>query len=219
VIDFAVQLQRPASIRGKFVMENGEPLKGPTLVFAEPADGNVALGVLGGRLAVMDTFDIQGLLRGQYVLRFPVIANKSVVSVIADGEDYRDKPLDFSSGRDLDVVVNLTDKKTRLWGTTVDRQGMPVKNALVLAFPVERDQWTNYGLSPARLKQTPTSSSGAYDFPDLPAGTYYVVAVSPDQDLVWQDPESLARLAPSASRVSLAWGDVKTQRVTVVKVP
>jgi hypothetical protein len=113
----------------------------------------------------------------------------------------------------------VTDKRTDLSGTAADASGQQVKNAIAIAFPVERDQWTNYGLSSVRLKSSPTSSAGVYRFQSLPAGEYYVAAVPPEQADVWQDPAKLAILAGSAARVRLAWGDVKTQAVTVIRLP
>jgi hypothetical protein len=89
---------------------------------------------------------------------------------------------------------------------------------VAVVFPVEREQWTNYGLTPARLKATPTTSSGTYRFQSLPAGDYYVVGVPPDQSTIWQDPAKLALLAQSARRVTLVWGEVTKLDVTVVRV-
>jgi hypothetical protein len=137
---------------------------------------------------------------------------------MADGEDYTFKPFDASTGRDFDVVVTLTDKKTELTGSATDSHGALVPGAVVIAFPVERDQWSNYGLSPARLKGSPTTTSGTYRFQSLPPGDYYVAAVPPEQSTIWQDPAALAKLVPLATRVTLAWDGKKTQNLTVVKI-
>jgi hypothetical protein len=221
VNDLLVTLRRGWSIRGKFVMESGEAPNLPALtpVHAEPADGNMALGLFTATQQARNTFAIEGLLGGAYLLRFISVGTGSVMSVTSDGEDHRFKPFDGSSGRDFDVVVTVIDKRTDLSGRAADAQGAQVRNAIVIAFPVEREQWTNYGLSPARLKGSPTSSSGTYRFQSLPAGEYYLVAVPADQGDAWQDPAKLAVLARSAARVTLAWGDVKTQNVTVIKFP
>lgn len=219
--DLNVTLQRGATIRGRFVTESGEPpklLSGTTPVYAEPADGNLGAGMLAGTRPTPLTFEIDGLRPASYTLRFVGLGN-AVVSIVGDGVDHRVTPFDGAAGRDFNVVVTLTDKRTDLSGTATDARGGQVKNAVVIAFPVEREQWTNYGLSPARLRSSPTSSSGTYRFQSLPAGDYYVVAVPPDQANAWQDPGNLAKLAPLAARVGLAWGDVKTQSVTVVKLP
>ena len=64
----------------------------------------------------------------------------------------------------------------------------------------------------------PTSSTGTYRFQSLPAGDYHLAAVSPDQADMANDPDMLAKLAPLATRVTLAWGDVKTQNLSLVRV-
>jgi hypothetical protein len=162
-------------------------------------------------------FEIQGLIGGQYLLRFSVVGG-AVVSIKSGDGEFLYKPFDGSAGRDYDIVVTVTDKRTDLSGIARDARGALVENAIVLAFPVEREQWTNYGLSPARLKGSPLTSAGTYRFQSLPAGIYYVVGVPPDQGDVWQDPEKLAQLVTSAARVTLVWGETTTQNVTVVRV-
>jgi hypothetical protein len=225
ISNFVVTLRRGASIRGRFVTETGAspfPDRSPsTPVYAEPADGNLGLGMLTSERGVgvaADTFEINGLLPGPYLLRFLSVGNLSVLSVMADGEDHRFKPFDATSGRDFDVVITLTDKKVDLSGSVADTRGALIPGAVVIVFPVEREQWTNYGLSPVRLKGTASTTSGSYRFQSLPAGDYYVVGVPPEQSTIWQDPAMLAKLVPLATRVSLAWGDKKTQNLIVVKI-
>jgi hypothetical protein len=213
-------LQRGGAIRGRFVTAPGVPAsvcKQGASISAEPADGNLGHGLLFGTCVTPETFEISGLLSGEYLLRFLGVS-QSVESVIADGEDHAFKAFDASTGRDFDAVVTLTDKKIDLSGSVADAHHAPVKNAVVIVFPVERDQWANYGLSPARMKGSPATSSGTYRFQSLPAGEYYVVGVPPDQADIWKDPAKLPILAGVAARVTLAWGDVKTQDVTVVRI-
>jgi len=217
VANVTVSLRRGGGIHGKVVMDGGGPVppNATGLLFAEPADGNLGLGMLSGTRPTPDTFQIDGLLGGDYVLRL----SGNVMSIATtDGEEHRFKPFDGSSGRDYDVVVTLTDKRTELSGMAADASGARVDHAIVIAFPVEREQWTNYGLSPARLKGSPTTNTGSYRFQSLPAGEYYVIGVPADQGDAWQDPAKLASMAGRAARVKLAWGETTTQNVTVVKV-
>jgi hypothetical protein len=223
VTDLTVALQRAGTMRGRFVLENGaDPdfsnLPAPP-IYAEPADGNLGLGMPTSTRPTPTTFEIQGLPAGKFLLRFLSVGNYSVAAVTSNGEDHRYRPFDGSAGADFDVIVTLVDKRIDLSGSVADANGAPVKNAVVLAFPVERELWTNYGLSPARLKGSPTTSSGTYRFQSLPAGEYYLIGVPPEQAEAWQDPAKLAQLASRATRMTLAWGDVKTQNVTVVKLP
>ena len=98
-------------------------------------------------------------------------------------------------------------------------RGNAVANAVVIVFSVDRTQWSNYGFSPSGIRSAPTSSDSTYHFQNLPSGDYYVVGVPPDQADAWRDPANLNTLAASAARVTLAWGDTKTQDVLVVRLP
>jgi hypothetical protein len=52
----------------------------------------------------------------------------------------------------------------------------------------------------------------------LPAGEYYVLAVSEPLPRTWQDPTFLAKAAGVATRVRLDWGGKHTQDLTVAAV-
>ncbi len=130
-------------------------------VMAEPADGDIALGISNGVRVTPNTFEFHGLLPGAYLLKFIALGNNSVKSVMVDGQEHHYVPIDVSSGGDVDVVVTLTDKKITLSGTVADARATPVPGAVVFAFPVEREQWTNYGFTSTRLRQSPASSSTA----------------------------------------------------------
>ena len=164
-------------------------------------------------------FVISGIGPGQFLLRFGSLpGNGGLMSVMGDdGIDHRLKPFDTTAGRDYNVVVTVTTKRIDLTGA-VDMQGASTRNAVVIAFPADRALWTNYGFTSSRARPTPTSSSGAYRFQSLSAGDYYLAAVPPDQADMATDPDMLAKLAPLATRVTLAWGDVKTQNLSLVRV-
>ena len=114
VTDLTVTLRRGASIRGKFVTETGEPLSNTApSVYAEPADGNLGLGMPSSGAA------------GVKHLRNPRFTGRPVLAPIPRlreriglvGRQPTAKitgtvPFDGSLGRDFDVVVTLTGKRT-----------------------------------------------------------------------------------------------------------
>ena len=217
-----VKLQKGGTIRGKFVVEGDAPQgQSPTsTVYAEPADGNLAYGMWPSSSPAPLTFEIPGIPPGRFLLRFLTVPGGGVVKSVmrGDGLDHRVRPFEISPGQDVDVVVTVTTKRIDLTGTARDAKGAQIENAIVLAFPTDRTLWTNYGLTPAMLKGSPTSSSGSYRFQSLPAGEYYLVGVPPEQGDAWQDPARLQRLAAQAVRVTLDWGDVKVQNVPIVRL-
>ena len=72
-----------------------------------------------------------------------------------------------------------------------------------MAFPVERERWTNYGFTPTRLKSVLTASDGRFTVDDLPPGAYFLLAVPAAQERAWIDPVFLAAHAAQALRVSI----------------
>jgi len=231
VANLVLTLRHGSTIRGKFAMDSGEAppaTVGSGIVYAEAADGNPISGIVpsnprpitpGSGSQLQGDFVISGIGPGQFLLRFvSVPANGVVMSVTGDdGIDHRLKPFDTTTGRDYNVVVTVTTKRIDLTGT-VAMQGTSTRNAVVIAFPVDRGTWTNYGFTGSRARSTPTSSAGTYRFQSLPAGDYHLAAVSPDQADVANDPDMLAKLAPLATRLTLAWGDVKTQNLSLTRV-
>jgi carboxypeptidase family protein len=215
IADLVLTLQPAATIRGRVVLESGAQGTTRMLVRAEPADGDPTLGQPMGETTPNDSsFTIDGLIAGRYVLR--TSASMGIVSVMSAGKDLRDAGLDVSAGQNIDdVVVTLTDKLATIQGNVAGRPG---STTAVIAFPAERQQWTNYGWRPPRFRTSRAGPSGAFQLTQLPAGEYFLVAVKPEQIDAWTDPQFLAAASIRATRVSLAWGDKKTLDLTYADI-
>jgi hypothetical protein len=133
------------------------------------------------------------------------------------GRNVADIGIDSSLAREFDdVVVTLTDKRTRITGLVRGGRGEVLSG--VLAFPVDRTRWIDYGWSPARLRTAIAGSDGRYAIERLPEGEYFVIAVPASMISAWTDPSFLATAAPLATRVSLRWGDTRAQDLALVEV-
>jgi hypothetical protein len=219
-----VTLQRGVRIAGRFVWDEPPPpsARVTPLVMAEPARGQVSLGYPRSQATGLlmgkgpETFSIDGLLSGEYVLRF---GGRSVKSVMWDGRDYTYAPFDASAGRDFnDVIVTLTSQSILLTGTVRDDRGAVSKTAAVIVFPVERDQWSAYGFAPPRIGAASVNTAGLYRFQRLPAGAYYVIGVDDSKIDAWQDPQFLEAASRSATRITLDWGAKATQDLVLSQV-
>lgn len=212
VDDLVLRLRRPATMRGRFVWAPNAtaPTTNSPRPVLEPADGRRSLGIpsiLGGPGGNSSTFTIEGLMAGEYFLRLP---STPVESITWDGQDYTDRPFDASDGRDIvDVVVTLTNASSSITGIVSDAGTALTSGAAVIAFPVERERWSNYGFSPTRLKSVLTTSDGRYRVDGLPLGEYYLFAVPASQERAWIDPSFLAAHAAQASRVRIERSDAK----------
>lgn len=215
--DVVVTLQRGVTMRGTIVMD--PPGAYPTVgaPYAAPADGDPSLGLPGSTVSAGDPrrFVIDNLRPGPYFLDF---SGGFIKSIVWNGKDYTYAPFDASAGRDFDdVVVTLTTQRPRLNGTVRDSRGAPA-TATVIYFPLEREQWRNTGLQPRRMRSVVASSSGTFSILNLPAGDYYVVATAPNRTDAWKDPAFLATVAPLATRVTIAWGETKSQDLVLQTV-
>jgi hypothetical protein len=222
VDEVALHVQRAATLHGRWVWEPGaEVSPGMPRMRLEPADGNPTLGLPQSPLqtaagATDGEFVLHGLLPGLYVLSG---LGPRVKSVSWNGRDHTHRPFDASNGQDITgVVVTLTNRTIVFSGVASDDRGRPSDAAVVIVFPAERDQWSNFGFSPARVKANATTTRGEYRFTSLPEGDYLVACVGIEHADDWKDPEFLARIAPLATRISLRWGENATQDLRLAAV-
>jgi len=191
-------------------------------VSAEPADGSSRLGLARGNTDRNDParpFTIAGLLPGRYLLRAPSAGGWRIKSISFGGRDYTYEPFDTTTATRLDgVAITVTNAVAAIHGTVRDSLSAPAAGARVVAFPVERGQWTQFGLHPPRLRSAVTSNLGAYRIEPLPAGSYYVVAIPDPSREEWRHPAFLERAVASASVVTVGWGETRTQDVVAVEV-
>jgi len=213
--DVVLPLRRPATMTGRFEWAPDAKPSTTTPIFAlEPADGRRSLGLLMSAFPRPDTstFTIEGLMAGDYFLRIGLGGRgKAVVeSITWEGKDYSDRPFDGNVGRDIaGVVVTLTSASSSISGLVSDGNATLSSGAAVIAFPVEPERWSNYGLNPTRITSVLTTSDGRYRLDGLPIGEYYLLAVPMSQERAWIDPAFLARYASRAARVRIDRSDAK----------
>jgi hypothetical protein len=131
-----------------------------------------------------------------------------VESITWDGQDYTDRPFDGTPGKDITgVVVTLADASSSVSGLVTDGTATMTSGAAVIAFPVERKGWSNYGFNPARLRSVLTTRDGRYRVDGLPPGEYYFLAVPAPQERAWLDSAFLEGHAAQASRVRIDRSD------------
>ena len=220
VVDVVVRVGRGVTMRGTLVTERTQPESARqvrSLVIAEPAGGEPALGSFASTSPPGDpsSFAIEGLRAGEYLLR----ASAGVVkSITWAGSNYSHRPFDTTAGSDIDgVVVTVTDQVVRFSGSVRDRSGVPVTSAAVLLFPAEREQWRRYGQQPARVRVVAVSSASRFVVDRIPAGDYFLIALDPGVG-PWPHPQFLEKAVLQATRVSIEWGETRTQDLVLQQV-
>ena len=141
----------------------------------------------------------------------------AVKSVLQGDRDVTDEAIDMGSGEQLsDVEVVVTNVVTRVNGRLTDADGKVNADGTVLFFPAQREKWFDRS---RWIRAARPDQNGTFQVEGLPAGDYLAVALDYVQDGVWNDPEYLASLAPSAQKMTLRAGESSSVALKVVTLP
>ena len=217
---------KPAlSVSGQLVFEGKGTPPDPKriardVVNVAPADGR-ALSSLTGRDWGMPPggFTIGELPGGRYLLRssYSAPAGWFLKSMTRDGVDAIDVPFDLTS--DIrSFVVTFTDRPAVVRGSVLTTAGVADPDAIVIAFPVSSQRWTESGRTPIRMRSARVTSTGTYVINGLPPGDYLVGAVADTSAASWQTPRFLETLSRGATRIRVDDGATVTQDLRRVEV-
>ena len=105
------------------------------------------------------------------------------------------------------IVITLTDRPAGIAGTLFDQLGRPAPEYAIVVFSTDRSLWTT---APRRMSGiVKVGSDGTFNVSGLPAGEYYLAALTdPDASLLG-DPAFLEQLAAASIRFTLAEGEKK----------
>jgi hypothetical protein len=185
----------------------------------EPADGDPRLFPtrIGFGPPATQQFSMAGLRAGEYVIRPSAYPGTTVVRIVANGQDVTTRTIDTSSGDISGVVVTMTTKATTISGSVRDVTG-PAQRTSIIAFPVEKRQWSRYGFTPLTIKAA-SFVGPRYTLTGLPPGEYFVVAVDAAFGGAWRDPAWLDAASRVATRVTLKWDEPVTVDLSLSRVP
>jgi hypothetical protein len=214
--DVTVIVSPGATITGKVVFATtaAPPDYTQVRVVAAPTEQGIE-GPAQSRAEKDGTFSIRGIAAGPHLIRTQgSLRGWMLESVTVGGRDATDTPLDLRSGQNLaNVIVTFTDKISEITGTLTNKEGAPVVEYTVLAFPTDSSLWH------AQARQIMTArpdQTGKYTLRGLPPGEYYLVAVDPAEQGEWFEPAYLDAHRSGASRVTISEGDTKTHDFTTL---
>lgn len=187
---------------------------------ADPINALSGAGSLGATIAPDGRFTVTGVPPGRYrlasqqgLIPIPVqnvaVGGWTLRSAMAGGRDIVDVPIEIRSGQDVaDVVVTFTDRPAELSGTVFDQNGRVTPSFPIVVFSTDRAYWTP---SSRRVVMASPASDGRFRVVGLPAGEYYVCAVTMVSRSELYDASFLDALAPGAFKITIAEGEKKTQ--------
>jgi Carboxypeptidase regulatory-like domain len=153
-------------------------------------------------------FTLTGVPAGSHWIRSNGLRGWSLKSVVVDGRDVVDIPIDLRSGQQLsNVSIILTSRQTEINGTITNEQSAPLTDFTVLAFPTDSDLWRSLA---RQIMTARPDQHGRFQIRGLPPGNYYLTAVDPAEQGEWFEPAFLEQQRNGAARLLLGDGDVKT---------
>jgi len=219
VTGVVLRLRSHVTLTGQLVIETDPAGSGaqPPARFQiqiDPAAGEASLartpvggrgGGAGGQMSYAN------ITPGHYLLHLTDTPGWVMKSVTLNGRDYTNQPFDLTNVEALSgFVMTVTNAVPDLAGGVRDSESLKADATMVIAFPVDPSLWKNTGLWPAGMKSAIVSSANRFQIRSLPAGEYYVAAISRSFTDSWREAEFLARVAPQATRVTLTWSGRST---------
>ncbi len=159
-------------------------------------------------------FEVTGIPAGRRFIRVPSPpAGWSLKSVIVDGRDVADEPLDVRNGQTISrVQVVLTDRLATVAGSVTDAHNQPVFGYTVVLFSTDSSTWRPQS---RMIEAVQPDQTGAYRFRGMPPGDYFLAAVDDVERGEWFDPSFLQTLQPGAVRVTVGDGGTVAQDLKV----
>jgi protocatechuate 3,4-dioxygenase beta subunit len=198
-----------ATATGRVVFEGGAPPEGsPRVRISAPSadpDGGPTVGA-GSAVAKEDgTFELTGLAGARMIRPGALPKGWVLDSVRLNGADITDTGHDFKPGEQVGgLEIVLTQQATDVTGAVTDTLGQPLKEYTVVLFSTDQSKWT---LPMTRWRQSARpDQDGRFEIRNLPAGTYYAIAVTYVAQDQWADPDWLTRAATKATTVTVNAG-------------
>jgi len=170
-------------------------------------------------------FTVTGLVPGRYVIGNAPFFGASTASVtwglesvMVDGKDVTDLPVTIApEAMPKEVVVTLGDRWQELSGRVADAAGNGVSDYTVMVFPVNEEYWLS---GSRRIVTAQPGTDGRFSLGGpgpalLPAGEYYLAAVTDVSKDEQYDPAFLQSLISSSVRITLAPGEKRTQNLAI----
>jgi hypothetical protein len=221
-------LQPPLQITGRIVATGtARPpsLAGHRLQFTGLAPAQRAAPPQVAPSTATGEFTITRLLPGQYMFSgapfFGASADSvtwGIGSITVDGRDATDRAIDIQTeALPKELIVTFTDQWQEVSGRLTNAQGAGVSDYTMLIFPTDETYWL---YNSRRHVTAQPDGEGRYRLGGpgpaiLPAGEYYLAAVTDVSKDEQYDAAFLKSLVPASLKITLAPGQKMSQNVRV----
>jgi hypothetical protein len=160
-------------------------------------------------------FRFEGVPPGRYRIvqaTGPTVPFQLASAVLGD-RDVLDTWLDVRAEENINgIAVTFTDRVSEISGRLETAVGRAAPGYFILAFAAERGFWTPLS---RRVRQVRPATDGRFFVRGLPAGDYFIAALTDIEPGEWYDPAFLAQLLPAAIRVTVRDGEQTVQDLRI----
>ena len=219
----AIRLQTGMSVSGQVALASATNARADLMRFqirlSPAAFSPIISGSPTAAVGADGTFRVDGVIPASYRLAATAPAGNpagtawSLRSALLGSSDVIDLPFEVTPGRNVSgLVVILSDAQTELSGSLTDRAGRPAAQVYVFVFPTDRSMWTP---ASRRVQVVRSAENGTYAIAGVPAGEYYLCALTEvDMELRFE-PSYLEQFIASAIKITLGEGEKRRQDLRV----
>ncbi|HEX5069175.1 MAG TPA: carboxypeptidase-like regulatory domain-containing protein [Vicinamibacterales bacterium] len=203
-------------ISGRVVMEGtgAPPWQVSALRFSLAGDDSL-FSTFSGSGSADGSLSAAGVAPGTYRLTMTLPATPdnlwAVKSARLGDRDLLDDAVELS-GDTSDLVVTISNALARVSGQITTADGSPASRLSVMLFSTNPADWR---IRSRRIRDARTSDTGTFAIDGLPAGEYYVCALTEIDTEMRFEPEYLQQLIPAAIKLTLADGEKRVQNLQI----
>jgi hypothetical protein len=212
---------RMVTATGRVIVDgDARSLNASTLrIAAQPATPEFMFGGGGGGRVNDDlTFELRAR-PGLQMIRLQAATAASgwmTKAVRYNGVDVTDTGLEFRANEDISgLEIELTSHPSEVSGLVATDRGQASKDYTVVIFAQDAQRW---GFLSRYLGSGRPDQDGRFKIRNLPAGSYYAIALEYIEPGESSDPEFLERVRDRATAFSLNEGETKTMDLRLVRV-
>jgi hypothetical protein len=218
--DVTLALGPAAVLNGRVVFEGAAPPQDPAAevqLVIKPFGRARLLREFAARPQPDGSFRFGAIIPGRWMLT-PVLPAKTswTLKSLTYGGRELDSLIDVSTaGAGLpEVVLTFTDRPSELAGELQEVSGRPATDYFVIVFSTNREAWT---LGTRRLQTTRPASDGAFLIRGLPAGEYFLSALTDVEPGEWLSPAFLEQIVAASVKVRVVDGERTQQSLRIAR--
>lgn len=204
-------------VSGRVVVEGTgtPPWQLSALRFSLSDGTSSTLSSFAGSVSADGSFSVGGLAPGLYRFNMTLPSTPdepwALKSARLGDRDLLDNAVQLD-GNTPDLVVTVSNAMARLSGRLATAAGAPASRLYVMVFSTSPSDWRPRS---RRIRDVQTTDAGAFAIDGLPAGEYYVCALTELDSQLRFEAEYLEQLIPASIKVRLADGERKVQDLRI----